>query len=329
MSKQKYILTPRKTLVWYVEKYGIVSGTRRFNGVQKGELAKKQKYAKQPFGRLSKEWYIWRYGEFEGTTRFDSFVGKCTQNLDNFIKRHGEKEGVRMHQQCMSKKNTIKLAREKHGEDFVKARCAKIGASKRGRKCSEQARENMRAGQRKANLVSKKDRFIKKYGEKEGLEKYLEHKKKVYAGPNRATQPVLDIISILEKRLSKEAFDDLYFGARGRNEYWLRDRDTNKLFFYDIVDPKARLIIEYDGAFWHPRDGSLDPNKKVGMELHPVTKIPLRKMMWDDSYKKAVADENNFYLFLIHENDSLDRQEMKIDWFCSRALSYNRRAECF
>jgi hypothetical protein len=316
-----------KTLEQYIAQYGEISGTKRFLGIQKSIKTKEEKYAKQPFARLSKEWYIWRYGQEIGLSKFNSFASKSTQSLENFIKRYGIEKGQTEYLSCIAKKNTVALVREQKGDAAVNEWYSKVSISNKGKIRSRESKERSSLGQKKLNLISKKDRFINKYGEKEGIVKYLEHKKKVYAGPNRATKPVLNIISILEKRLPKEAFDDLYFGARDRNEYWLRDRDTNKLFFYDIVDPKAQLIIEYDGAFWHPRDDNLDLNKKVGAEIHPITKIPLRKMMFDDFYKKAVADENNFYLFLIHENDSLNRQEMQIDWFCSRALNYNRTVE--
>lgn len=72
------------TLENMIKKYGKEEGTRVFN-----EYREKQKYKK------SKQRYIDEFGEFQGLKIFKEINKKKVQNLENFQRKYGEKDGLR------------------------------------------------------------------------------------------------------------------------------------------------------------------------------------------------------------------------------------------
>jgi hypothetical protein len=60
--------------------------------------------------------------------------------------------------------------------------------------------------------------------------------------------------------------EDIYFGIGGSSEYYIFDKNTKKLKFYDFTILSKKLIIEYDGVFWHSSEKSIE-NDKFKTEL--------------------------------------------------------------
>ncbi|MDY0215272.1 MAG: hypothetical protein RBS24_07175 [Bacilli bacterium] len=49
--------------------------------------------------------------------------------------------------------------------------------------------------------------------------------------------------------------DELHVGIKGSKEWCLngkKDKDIEKVYFYDFTIPKFKIIIEYNGETYHP-----------------------------------------------------------------------------
>lgn len=302
-----------KTLEYYIEKHGDTKG----RGVYAAELKKKEKYDAQPFKRLTKDWFLWRYGAEEGQIRFESHVAKSTQSLENFIKRYGETEGLKKYEETIAKKNTVALTREKYGdaaEAIIMDRYAK-----------QQETFNKKTPEQKANIIKKRkdstekyldenvrgrprlELFISKYGAEEGSYRYLETLRKAFQGPNRMSVPAKKIYNILSQKLSPEKLEQIYCDVPDKKEFWLSD--SGNLYGYDFTHRESKVILEYNGSFWHPEQA----NDNL---IHPVTKKTLTEMYEYDLRKKKVAEEKGFTVFVVIDTMTLEEQLKVVDNFC-------------
>ena len=300
----------------YIEKYGEESGTKRYYSKQMTLVKRKETYAKQPYRRLTKEWYMWRYPE-DGLERFNEFAGKCAHTEANFIRLHGEVEGKIKHKETIAKKNTVKLVREKYGDDadaIIAERYKKQRATMDAKSDEEKADiEKRRSANMKIytdlHVKGKKriDYMIEKHGEEEGTQRYHETMKKAFAGPCRMSAPALKIYKELAKRLEFEVLDRLYCDVEGKKEFWLFD--GNDLYSYDFADRETKTILEYNGTFWHPEEPSED--------IHPITKETLIEMYEKDQRKTELAKSRGFTVIIITDNMGRDTTNLLINQFIS------------
>jgi hypothetical protein len=45
--------------------------------------------------------------------------------------------------------------------------------------------------------------------------------------------------------------EDIYFGVDGSEEYFIYNKKSRKIYFYDFTILSKKIIIEYDGVYWH------------------------------------------------------------------------------
>ena len=70
----------------------------------------------------------------------------------------------------------------------------------------------------------------------------------------RASKESLRYFIPLYKYLRRDmaiSHDDIYFGITGSREYYIFDSTNQHFFMYDFTICSKKLIIEYDGKFWH------------------------------------------------------------------------------
>lgn len=303
-----------KTLQEYIDQYGEVSGTRRYNGVQETLRKRAETYKKHPYKRLTKDWFIWRYPE-DGLQRFNAHVEKSRQSEENMIARWGEELGKQKWQELLVKKNTVAIVREQRGEEAVVEWYKKQQDTANSR-TDEQKTDSKR--RRKVNMekylsenVRGKTRlelFISRYGEIDGPQKYHEAMKKAYHGPNRMSAPAKRIYEIICSKLQPVYIDQIYCDVPGKREFWLSE--PGKIYGYDFTHRESKTILEYNGSFWHPTE----PSNKI----HPVTKQTFAEMYETDISKKKLAEYNGFTVLIISDGMSADEQELIIDKFCKR-----------
>jgi len=141
------------------------------------------------------EKYILKFGEKEGKNKFEEKNKKINKSmsLENCIKRHGDIKGTKIYEKwkqsvAQSKSNFIKRYGEKAGKEKFKEFGQKAGQILQKfqksmprqvhldywiKKCNgdiKEAKKIFKKRQQTFNL----DKFVKKYGKKEGLKKYQE-----------------------------------------------------------------------------------------------------------------------------------------------------------
>lgn len=312
-----------KSLEEYIDRWGIDGGTKRYNGALKSNKSKAEKYAKQPYKRLSKDWYIWRYGEEEGLRRFTQFASKCAHTLENFISNHGVEKGTLIYNETMRKKNTILACIEKYGEEegnrrnqekylkssftnSLEGRIEKYGVEEGTRihiahcaKMKESHRPYVESITGKPAI----ERFTDKYGEEEGTIRYYACLVRQFSGPSRASRPLIKIIECLREKISLSNFDNLYFDYNGKNEYWMVNKDTKEFYSFDIVHLPSKTILEYDGSYWHPSYEEVleDPNR-----IHQIIKKPIIEIYTRGERKKQYARDCGFHVVVSREDTNED-----------------------
>lgn len=177
--------------------------------------------------------------------------------------------------------------------------------------------------------------FIKRYGEKEGLLKYNKRLKdfsykssrKFYTDKYGEIDGNDIFNEILLKRVvgfnksSKEAFiflkpiykfirnngieiTDIYWGVGSSNEWYINSGKC--LFFYDFTIKSLKVIIEYHGLSFHPKDGDLNWVGIYGDTYDNKIKI--------DKIKKEVAEKAGFKYFVVYsDNDIKEKQKDLIE----------------
>jgi very-short-patch-repair endonuclease len=78
----------------------------------------------------------------------------------------------------------------------------------------------------------------------------------------------------------------------GELEYFLWDKENSKLYFYDFVIPEIKLIVEYNGVIFHPRE-------------HDSWATTVHDSILKDNRKKEIAEKAGFTLIYVWENENL------------------------
>jgi len=85
--------------------------------------------------------------------------------------------------------------------------------------------------------------------------------------------------------------EDIYFGVGGSSEYYIFDKITNRIKFYDFTILSKKLIIEYDGIYWHSSENSIK-NDKFKTELCEQYGFALLRIKSETSF-----DENTKLIY--------------------------------
>jgi len=93
----------------------------------------------------------------------------------------------------------------------------------------------------------------------------------------------------------------------GENEYFLSyfDYELNKYrkFYYDFVDIKNKIIVEYNGLKWHPNKNKMT-KEQYNKWVHPFQKdIKLEDLEKKDILKIKIAEEHGFNVIIIWDCD--------------------------
>lgn len=258
-----------KSIEHYIEKHGVCKGTRIFNTLIKRE----QTYAKSPYRRLTKEWFIWRYGEPEGVTRWESHVNKSKQSLENFQSRYGISEGLKRYEETLSKKNTVKIALERYGEEYIEDwynRAKESTKKVRTQESYTQAGEKIsKALKQRWNGRSKLRLYIDTYGEVDGPIEYGKHLQRLFKHKGSSKEATLLFDSMISSNPWLLDLSIYYRNTSGSAEWFLSDCDG--VFFYDFTVKESKTMLEYDGARWHPTIEQATMYRDVLMDVGKLT----------------------------------------------------------
>ncbi len=323
----------RNTLNGFIERYGEFDGKNKYN-----DFLLKSKH--------TKEKYISIYGIEEGEKKWLEYV-------DN--KKITSKRSIKYWLKIFD--GDYELAKESlmivqsRGEDFYCIKYGeKIGTEKWENRKSDQSDKISKLMLNKENrdkhILSEKN-FILKYGEELGKEKWKEHLnnrknfKTTYdlfikehgeeIGNQKWKEYIYKIINInpYVSNISQELFNsiynnldiknDIYFGNLN-NEYFIYDEKNKKINYYDFVINDIKLIIEFNGDFWHA-------NPKIYSKdfYHPILKKTAIEIWESQNYKNNVAEEHGYEIVEVWESDYKKDKTNIID-YCLNKIK-NKRNE--
>jgi len=311
------------TLQDYITKYGEVSGTKRFNGVQKLLKSREENYSKQPYKRLTREWFIWRYPE-DGLERFNDHVNKSRQSEENMIARWGEEEGKKKWKETVEKKDTNNIIREKKGdaavEEVVNKRkeAAKrswdlLATEEKQTKIKKRTNKALQTKKERYGNKTKLEIYLEKYGD-EGHIEYAKYLQRVFKSIGYSKEAEELIKSIIHDNSWLTNYDLYYRDSADASkcEWFISDKKGVK--FYDFCVKDAMAILEYDGARWHPTETQAISLKD---ELMEITKISFSQKFKDDQTKVKMAIKGGFRVFVIRSDFTNEQKEHIIKEFIS------------
>lgn len=308
----------------FIQKYGEKSGTKRYYGLQKSLAARAESYKKHPYKRLTHEWFLWRYPE-DGQERWEAFVNGSKQSLENFVNRYGQKEGERKYAETMSKKNTVALLREKSGENAVKQKYALSSQSLKAtlENMSEEEylswRDKKEAKRKKTYLErygdwSKLEIYIQKYGE-DGPSKYAEYLQKIFKAIGSSVPAETLIKQIIQDNPWLTDYSLYYRDSEDSSKCEWFIADKTGVNFYDFCVKEAKVILEYDGARWHPTQEQVE---QYGKDLMEITGISFKDKFEMDQSKKTKALARGFSIYTIRSDFTEEQKSIIIEQFINK-----------
>lgn len=291
---------------------------------------------------VSKEKFKERYGE-NWKEKFDEYVKKANDarnanpNIDDIRSKTIKNLGYEYYLDKINEK-TGQLYTEKEAKERVSNNRMKlvkmVSDSRRGKKgvtcrskeywinkgfTEEEAKERVREIQSTNNIET----YIKKYGEQEGIQKWIERNKKwsdvmiekrmesghVGLSQSKSANKLFD--KVIEKLKDENIlFEKIYYGEK---EFCKLDKEYKRVYFYDFVIPEINLCVEYNGIKFHPREG--DKNwvclfSGIGYE---------EKLQYDKQKIKTIEDYG-FKTLIIWEDEDIETCVNKIIDMCKELL---------
>lgn len=291
---------------------------------------------------VSKEKFKERYGE-NWKEKFDEYVKKANDarnsnpNIDDirsktmknlgyeyYLDKINEKTGQLYTEEEAKKKvynirmKSVKIVSDnRRGKKGVTCRSVEYWIKKGF--TEEEAKEKVREIQSTNNIET----YIKKYGEQEGIQKWIERNKKwgeqmiekkmeighVGSAQSKSANKLFD--KVIEKLKDENIlFEKIYYGEK---EFCKLDKEYKRVYFYDFVIPEINLCVEYNGIKFHPREG--DKNwvclfSGIGYE---------EKLQYDKQKIKTIEDYG-FKTLIIWEDEDIETCVNKIIDMCKELL---------
>jgi len=214
------------TTEWWINKYG-----------KKVGLQKQKEWKEKTSGSLKR--YITKYGYSEGTKKYNQFKKNCSIYNTHRKNKYGEEHYNTTLKNYKNRNNNtgIKYYLTKTNGDYYQA--AKLLSERQS--------------------TSTLQKFIKRYGEQLGHQKYAEvNKKKVakFAGKSKIED---DFFQMLKLSLQDKNID--FIELQQRQFFYFGDIDKNiRSALVDIYIPSKKIAIEFFGDYWHMNPVIYDEN---------------------------------------------------------------------
>jgi len=257
----------------------------------------------------SVESYIKKHGEKEGLEKFERWKNTCRTGKQTLIERYGEQEGLIRFEQFREKSNlNIETFKRVHGEnwenkwrefrykkEFLNPRNINYWLEKTDGDL-ELAKKLLYENQGKFN---KKEFFIEKFGEKEGLEKYEElnaRKTKNWKNKGRYSEISMKLFNEIQARLDRK----FVFGESGEKRI--------EGFWVDFYDEKTNSCIEFNGDFWHA-----NPDIYEEKDVLNIIKKTAKQLWEKDDLKSKKILESGHRLLIVWEKNLREDFEKELE----------------
>lgn len=162
--------------------------------------------------------------------------------------------------------------------------------------------------------------YINKYGEQEGIKKWIDRNKKWgnimqekrmesgHIGSAYSQSSKLFFDDVIKRLKDNDInFDTVYYGER---EFCKWDSEFRRPYFYDFVIPEIRLCVEYNGIKFHPKEGDVNWKGLYGMTYDTKLKYDKRKL--------ELLENCGYKIFIVWEDDDLENAINEILSICKR-----------
>jgi len=286
-------------------------------------------------GRFSFDWFKEKYGNDLGLAKYQEFLDYSRQDEESFKKRYGEEGGLKRFEQFKERsRNTFETFVQRYGEEGGKKRWGIRVKNQRERgtfginwwidKCNGDEEDALR--QYTKFQTRDLNWHTVNYGEELGKEKFdqkcqmhswsnslaryiedfgVEEGSKIFRDIQRRRQinRVRTTTSLPAKALFKEIDRLLIYGE---TSVWQKEENKreysvstlNMVYFVDYVIPELKLIVEFNGDYWH-----MNPSKYKLKDINQ-TKGKTAAQIWQEDHKKIKAIEAaGFKCLLVWESD--------------------------
>lgn len=271
--------------------------------------------------------YIDRYGKELGTNKYEDHISKISisNTLDGYILKYGNDMGREMFESISKKKDSMSLSYfiKKNNGDYQDA----ISEFENRKKSVNNSVENLINKYGKEIAIEKHKNRVNKYKNtynlnpmKEEINKSkaitIENLLRKYGSIEKANEvydkwrksvcvpicvaskeslkifnPLIDIV-ISDFKIEN---NDIYIGNGESKEFFIKD--NNDIYFYDFTIRSKKIIIEYNGVIFHPKNEKSDWKSVFNPNI-------TAKMVYDkQKYKIDLAKNNGFNVLEIWSDD--------------------------
>jgi len=165
--------------------------------------------------------------------------------------------------------------------------------------------------------------FIKKENDYEkGFKKYQETKEKLFVKILKASKSSLRHFKPLYDFLIENNYDDVYLGVENNKEYFIKDKKN--IYFYDFTLKNKKIIIEYNGSYWHPNWEKHEINESIKKFKNKI--VDPIKVINKDKEKINIAINNGFEVLILWEEDGFYFNEEKLKNFLNKkGINYENK----
>ena len=151
------------------------------------------------------------------------------------------------------------------------------------------------------SYTSSRKFYVDKYGLEEGNKIFNQIISKRVIGINKSSKEAYYFLKEIYKYIRNNGIDknDIYWGV-GSSKEWFINLDKC-LFFYDFTIKPLKIIIEYHGISFHPKENDIDWIGAYGMSYDEKIKI--------DRLKKEIAESAGFKYFHVYSDDDLKTKQ--------------------
>lgn len=260
--------------------YGEEEGNKRWK-VYCDKQAEKNTY------EFKKEKYGW------SKEKFDEFNKSRSVTLENLIKRHGEKEGIKIWDEYIERQrytNTIEYFIEKYGVDKGTEKYYEYNKEKGSFSDPEYISKKYNISVEEA--ISK-------------IEGYARH------GEDFTSELEKNFICLFEDALGSE----VAYTYKNK-QFCIWSKQLWSPVFYDLCDSNIKKIIEINGDFWHCNPKTYSPDY-----INAITKKTSKETWEHDNIKTQEAIDRGFSVLTIWESEFNDNPkeilERAIKWWKS------------
>ena len=142
------------------------------------------------------------------------------------------------------------------------------------------------------------EKMIKNHGVELGNIKYNNWILNTKVPICRASKESLEIFEPLIKILIEKyniQLEDIYLGKDNKNEFFLRD--GNEIFFYDFTIRRKKIIIEYNGVTFHPKNENSE-------WINPFNNEDAKTAFERQRRKIELAEKNGFKVLELRSDET-------------------------